>query len=103
MQKVIVSLLLRFLFLHSNAQHEGDNFISTHDAAQSIIAVANFGNTDQFTSLLVNFHQLGLDQAKATFHIPFILRYQEDQQLNSVEHIDIPGGKGYLIVVENKN
>ena len=69
---------------------------------QSVIAVANFGNTDQFTSLQVNFKKLRLDKINAAFHIPSILRYQDDQELKSLERIDIPAGKGYLIVIENK-
>ena len=69
---------------------------------QSIIAVANFGNTDQFTSLKINFQRLGLEQGNASFYIPNILRYQDEQHLNLLEHINVPAGKGYLIVVANK-
>ena len=69
---------------------------------QSIVALANFGNTDQFTSLKINFKQLGLDEANVTFQIPSILRFQDDQQPDSLEQINVPAGKGYLIVLENE-
>ena len=69
---------------------------------QSIIAIANFGSTDEVTSLKINFQQLELNEANCIFHIPAILNYQNDQQLNSLENINVPAGKGYMIVIENK-
>ena len=69
---------------------------------QSIIAIANFKNVDEVTSLKINFQQLGLNEANCIFHIPSILNYQNDQQLNSLKNINVPAGKGYMIVIENK-
>lgn len=69
---------------------------------QTIIAVANFGQTEQSASLKINYQQLGLDETKASFSIPFILRYQDEKQLASLENLVIPAKMGYLIVVENK-
>jgi len=43
-----------------------------------------------------------LNEANCIFHIPAILNYQNDQQLNSLENINVPAGKGYMIVIENK-
>lgn len=70
---------------------------------QTIIAVANFGQTAQSTSLKVNYYQLGLDRSKVEFRVPFILRYQDKKQLASLENLDIPAKKGYLIVIQDKN
>ena len=69
---------------------------------QSVIAVANFGQTEQSASLKINYQELGLDKTKASFSIPFILRYQDEKQLASLENLVIPAKMGYLIVVENK-
>jgi hypothetical protein len=69
---------------------------------QTIIAVANFGQTAQSTSLKINYQQLGLDKSKVEFRVPFILRYQDEKQLASLENLVVPVKMGYLIVVENK-
>ena len=69
---------------------------------QTIIAVANFGQTEKSAFLKVNYQQLGLDKTRASFSIPFILRYQNKKQFASLDNLVIPAKKGYLIVVENK-
>ena len=70
---------------------------------QTIIAVANFGQTEQSASLKINYQQLGLDRSKVEFRVPFILRYQDEKRLASLEKLDVPAKKGYLIVMEDKN
>ena len=54
-------------------------------------------------SLKINYQQLGLDKSKVEFRVPFILRYQDEKRLASLENLDVPAKKGYLIVMEDKN
>lgn len=69
---------------------------------KSILAIGNFGSTNQLCSLHINFSKLGYSKAKCTIFIPAIERYQQEQKLSSLNDLRIPGGKGYLIVVRNK-
>ncbi|HEX5553387.1 MAG TPA: glycoside hydrolase domain-containing protein [Chitinophagaceae bacterium] len=67
---------------------------------ESILAVGNFGSTDQLCSLTIDFHKLGYDKAKCSFIIPEIQRYQHERQLTALDQLKVPGGEGYLIVVK---
>jgi hypothetical protein len=69
---------------------------------ESILAVGNFGSTDQLCSLTIDFHKLGYDKAKCSFIIPEIQRYQHGRQLTALDQLKVPGGEGYLIVVKRE-
>lgn len=68
---------------------------------ETLLAVANFESADQSCSLHVDYEKLGCDSSKCTFFIPPVERYQDGQHLSSLDHLEIPGGKGYLIVVKS--
>jgi hypothetical protein len=68
---------------------------------ESILAVGNFGNTEQLCSLNVDFSKLGYDKSNCSIFIPQIERYQDGQKLNSLSHLTIPGKKVYLIAIKN--
>lgn len=70
---------------------------------ESIIAVANWSKEDQPAALTIDWGRLGLDAAKCSISIPDIARFQDEQPLQSLSALNVPGGKGYLIVItENK-
>lgn len=69
---------------------------------ESILAVGNFGNTDQMCSLRIDFNKLGYDKKECSIFIPEIKRYQQEQKLSlaDLDHLSIPGREGYLIIVK---
>jgi hypothetical protein len=69
---------------------------------KSILAVANFGSRDQVCFLKINFHKLGYDEDRCSVIIPQIERYQDRQQLHSLNHLKIPAKKGYLIILKSR-
>ena len=88
---------------------EADNPITTDNDSvkttvykgerESVIAVANFGSTDQICSLHINYQQLGYNGSAIHFMIPKIEGYQNERQLDHLDHLTIPAGRGYLIVL----
>lgn len=69
-------------------------------ATKSMLAVGNFSSADQQCSVHVDFKKLGYDRSKTTYFIPAIERYQDGQQLESLDHLKVPAKKGYLIVLK---
>ena len=66
---------------------------------ESIIAIANWGNENQLSSLFIDWKQLGYDPSKCTFIIPSIKNYQEEKTLDSLDELMLPAKKGFLIVL----
>lgn len=69
---------------------------------RSIIAVAGWGGKDQNCSLQLDWKALGFDPMRWSISVPAVKDYQETQMLSSLEHLTIPAGKGYLIVIDKK-
>ena len=69
---------------------------------RSIVAVAGWGDKDQNCSLTVDWKALSYDSLKCRIAVPAIKDYQEALPLTSLNHLTIPAGKGYLIVIDNK-
>ncbi|MEO8415644.1 MAG: glycoside hydrolase domain-containing protein [Ginsengibacter sp.] len=72
-------------------------------AKESVISIANFGNTDQVCSLHIDFQKMGYTQSTGNFFIPAIEGFQNAEQLNSLDHLFIRGGKGFLLVLNTKD
>ncbi|WAC10109.1 glycoside hydrolase domain-containing protein [Dyadobacter pollutisoli] len=70
---------------------------------ESVIAIANWHKEAQSTSVLIDWDALGYDSAKCTISMPFVKNFQDEQPLQSLSSVNVPGGKGFMIVVkENK-
>lgn len=69
---------------------------------ESIISVAAWGETDQTCSIDIDWKKLGYDPNNVSFVMPEVEKFQEEKQLGSLKSIEIPKGKGFLIVVKNK-
>jgi hypothetical protein len=72
-------------------------------AEECIIALANWGDRDERCSLDMDWDQLGFDKSGCKYHIPAIQRFQEEQTPVSLDRLQIPGGKGYLIVIQKND
>lgn len=70
---------------------------------ESIISIANWSKEMQSTSVIIDWDALGFDASKCSIFIPFVQDFQDEQPLQSLSAVDVPGGKGYMIVIkENK-
>lgn len=68
----------------------------------TLLAVGNFGSTNQTCSLHIDYAKLGYDPLKCIIVIPAIERYQDSQRLQTLRDLNIPAKKGYLMVVKEK-
>lgn len=72
-------------------------------ADEIIIAVANWNDRDEETSITVNWAKAGIDPAKFEILIPEIKDFQTEQAHISLDNIVIPEKKGYLILLKKMN
>lgn len=70
---------------------------------ETVIAVANWSKEEQPTTLTLDWEALGLQAANSSISIPYIKDFQEEQPLQSLSALSVPAGKGYLIVIREKN
>lgn len=70
---------------------------------ETIIAVANWSVDNQAVSLSVDWIKLGIDPSQSNISIPEIKDFQAEQKQVSLDKITIPGKKGFLILIKNKN
>jgi hypothetical protein len=71
-------------------------------ADETIIAVANWKDTDVETSIVIDWAKLGMDPANVDVYIPELKDFQTAQTAVSLDKITIPGKKGYMIVLKDK-
>jgi hypothetical protein len=69
--------------------------------ATSIITVANWSDKDQKVNLSVDWSKLGIDPSKAGIYIPEVKDFQSGQKPVSLTRMVVPGGKGFLIVINS--
>jgi hypothetical protein len=69
---------------------------------RSIIAVAGWGDKELTFGLKLDWKALGYEPSRCTLTIPAIDTFQEARALSSLEHVTIPPGRGYLIVIERE-
>jgi hypothetical protein len=68
--------------------------------SKALIAVATWEPEGATVSLDIDWKALGIDPAKATLHAPAIADYQTEATWRVGDPIEVPAGKGLLIVVE---
>ncbi|PSL50274.1 hypothetical protein CLV51_1011618 [Chitinophaga niastensis] len=69
---------------------------------QAVIAIANWSGTAATCRLLLDPEKLGFNPATATISMPAIPAFQEEGHPASLQQLEVPGGKGMLIVVDKK-
>lgn len=70
---------------------------------EAIISVANWTDQEQITSLKFAWEDAGMDPGMTDIFIPEIAGFQTEQKTLSLDKIAIPGKKGFLIVLKQKN
>ncbi|MEX2594169.1 MAG: glycoside hydrolase domain-containing protein [Anditalea sp.] len=67
---------------------------------ESIIALANWSNEDQVSSLIIDWDAIGYDPSRCRISIPYVKDFQDEQPLQSLSAVNVPGKKGYMIVIK---
>lgn len=67
---------------------------------ESVIAIANWSKEAQQTSVQIDWAALGYDASQCTISMPYVKDFQDEQPLQSLSAVHVPGGKGFLIVVK---
>lgn len=67
---------------------------------ESILAVGNWGKSDQTATITIDWKKLGYDPSTCAMTIHSIPDFQDEQALASLERLRIPARKGYLISVD---
>jgi hypothetical protein len=70
---------------------------------ESIIPVANWSDSTQVASVRVSWPLLGLDPSNTDALIPGIPGFQTEMNQVSLDNIQVPGKKGFVIVLRKKN
>lgn len=69
---------------------------------RAIIAVATWDSVDVKCKVNVDWKKLGIDPAKSVIYTPQIPGFQDERFFDLSKEITVPGGKGFLIMVEPK-
>ncbi len=68
----------------------------------ALIAIASWAEQDVKVSLNIDWNKLGINPAKAIITIPEVQNFQTKASLTAQSEIDVPKGKGLLIVVKEQ-
>jgi hypothetical protein len=69
---------------------------------KTVISIATWSESDDNVKLIIDWDELGLTAAKSELVVPFIENFQEANKWAPGDTITIPKGKGYLMVVQEK-
>lgn len=64
-----------------------------------LVALASWANEDTKAKLVINWKKLGIDPSKATIVAPEIKNFQSAQTFKADDEINIPKGKGWLLII----
>ena len=64
-----------------------------------LVALASWANEDTKAKLVINWKKLGIDPSKATITAPEIKNFQSAQNFKADDEINIPKGKGWLLII----
>ncbi len=67
---------------------------------KAMVAIASWADKDAKVKLSIDWKALGIDKTKARISAPDIKNYQQARAFNPDDEIDVPKGKGWLLVVE---
>jgi len=68
----------------------------------ALIALASWDEKDAKVMLNIDWNKLGIDPSKATITVPAIKNFQDGANLTAQSEIEIPKGKGLIIVINTK-
>ncbi len=69
---------------------------------QSVIAVASWAKTNVPVLLNIDWEALGIMADKVVIHAPAVKNFQDEQTFQPNQPIEIPKGKGFLLIVEER-
>jgi hypothetical protein len=69
---------------------------------KTVISLATWAGSNDSVKLIIDWDKLGLESAKSELVAPFIENFQEANKWAPGDKVTIPKGKGYLIVVQEK-
>jgi hypothetical protein len=64
-----------------------------------LVALASWANEDTKVKLVINWKKLGIDPSSATITAPEIKNFQSAQTFKADDEINIPKGKGWLLII----
>lgn len=67
---------------------------------KTLVSIATWVDEGETVNLSIDWKALGLDPAKVKLHAPKVDWFQEEATWNVGDPINVPKGKGYLIVIE---
>jgi len=70
---------------------------------KSLIAIANWSRDEQPVFIEIDYRKLGYDPANCDISIPGIKDFQDKNSSFDLSNMIIPGGKGFIFLIENKN
>ncbi len=65
-----------------------------------LLAIGNWNTTDTNIQLKIDWDKIGINQKTAKLVAPAIKNFQEKRTFNTDDLIAVPGGKGYLLILE---
>jgi len=69
----------------------------------ALVAIASWATADTTVQLNIDWKKLGIDPAKATITAPAIKNFQEARRILQGEALPVPKGKGWLLLITEKN
>ena len=70
---------------------------------KTLVAIASWSGMQETVKLAIDWRALGLDPAKAGFRAPAITDFQPQAAFAADADIPIEPGKGWLLILENRN
>ena len=65
-----------------------------------LVSIATWADEGETVNLNIDWEALGLDPAKAKLHAPKVDLFQDEATWNVGDSINVPKGRGYLIIIE---
>ncbi|MBX2924980.1 MAG: hypothetical protein KF746_22455 [Chitinophagaceae bacterium] len=68
----------------------------------ALVSVASWNSTDTSITLNINWNKLGIDPSKAVITAPAVKNFQEEKTWNVKDSIPVEKGKGWLLLISEK-
>lgn len=69
----------------------------------ALVSIASWAATDTTVTLNIDWKKLGIDAAKAVITAPSVNKFQEARTFTAQENIPVEKGKGWLLLISEKN
>lgn len=69
----------------------------------ALVAIASWDGVDANITLNIDWKKLGIDPLKAVITAPLVKNFQEEKAFNLTDSIPVAKGKGWLLIIREKN